>query len=69
VVSAGVYSRVRTERRGRQTGACNRYREFGGEWRVSDTAKAKSAKSTSILCALQLSCEQGTTAILFSTMN
>jgi hypothetical protein len=23
------------------------YREFGGEWRVSDTAKAKSAKSTS----------------------
>lgn len=27
----------------------SRYREFGGEWRVSDTAKAKSAKSTSPL--------------------
>jgi len=37
-----------------------RYRKFGGEWRVSDTAKAKSAKSTSLLYALQLSCEQGT---------
>jgi hypothetical protein len=52
VVSADVHSKVRTERRTRRIGAWNRYREFGGEWRVSDTAKAKSAKSTSSLYAL-----------------
>jgi hypothetical protein len=43
----------------------SRYREFGGEWRVSDTAKAKTAKSTSYIYALQLSCEQGTERFYF----
>jgi len=47
----------------------SRYREFGGEWRVSDTAKAKSAKSTSLLYALQLSCEQGADRFLFPITN
>jgi hypothetical protein len=47
----------------------SRCREFGGEWRVSDTAKAKSAKSANHLHTLQLSLEQGVERFLFSSTN
>jgi hypothetical protein len=40
--ATGFHSRVRTERYAHPIGAsCIRYREFGGEWRVSDTAKSQ----------------------------
>lgn len=40
------------------------YRKFGINWRVSDTAKAKSAKSTGLTYAPQLSCIRGVPAFV-----
>jgi len=41
-----------------------RYRKFGGEWRVFETAKPISAKSTSSVYAPRLSFKQDVSAVL-----
>jgi hypothetical protein len=46
-----------------------RCRKFGGEWRVSDTAKAKSAKSTYLIYVLRSFLKQGANKVLFAIGN
>jgi hypothetical protein len=43
-----------------------RRRKSGGEWRVSDTAKANSAKSTPLIYVLRSRLKQGTREALFA---